>query len=79
MKHVHGHEVMEMMMAQDRAWTRDELVTAIVDKFGAEARFHTCSAEGMEPAALLDFFTARGKFVESPSGLRTARDRMCNH
>lgn len=79
MQHIHGHEVMELMLAQDRAWTRPELVEAIVARFGADARFHTCSAQGMSPDELLDFLGARGKFVESEDGIRTERSRICNH
>lgn len=37
---VHGHEVMEMMLAQGGQFTRASLKQAIDERFGAEARFH---------------------------------------
>ena len=54
-------------------------VAAIVARFGAQSRFHTCSAEGMTPAELLDFLGARGKFIEDGEGIRTERSRICEH
>jgi len=54
-------------------------VAAIVARFGAQSRFHTCSAEGMTPDELLDFLGARGKFIEDGEGIRTERSRICEH
>ncbi|MCR6552857.1 YecH family protein, partial [Aeromonas sp. CPF2-S1] len=44
---IHGHEVMEMMLEQESPFTRASLRAAIASRFGAEARFHTCSASEM--------------------------------
>lgn len=52
---VHGHEVMEMMLAQGGQFTRASLKQAIDERFGAKARFHTCSASEMDAEALIDF------------------------
>jgi probable metal-binding protein len=76
---VHGHEVMKMMIASDKIWTRETLAAAIHQKFGADARFHTCSREGMTATELMDFLEARGKFVDRGDGFTTDDSLVCNH
>ena len=46
-------------------FTRASLRAAIASRFGAEARFHTCSASEMDADALIDFLARRGKFIDS--------------
>lgn len=76
---VHGHEVMEMMLEQDGQFTRASLKQAMAQRFGADARFHTCSASEMDAEALIDFLAARGKFIEAGEGFQTSADKICNH
>ena len=54
MTSIHGHEVLTMMLSNGQSWTIDRLVAAIDEKFGREARFHTCSQEGMTARELVD-------------------------
>lgn len=76
---VHGHEVMQMMLESDTAYTRKTLQEAMLKRFGEDARFHTCSAEGMTADELIIFLEQRGKFVDSGEGFTTDPDRICNH
>lgn len=76
---VHGHEVMQMMLEQNRLFTRDSLREAINARFGGETRFFTCSAQGMTADQLIDFLAARGKFVGHESGFSTEPHRICQH
>ncbi|KAF7598119.1 MAG: hypothetical protein CGU28_14375 [Candidatus Dactylopiibacterium carminicum] len=76
---IHGHAVMQMMLEGDHLYTHESLCTAIVARFGADARFHTCSAEGMDAAALVDFLAERGKFVPGEGGFNTTPEHMCAH
>lgn len=76
---VHGHEVMEMMLAHGGQFTCASLKQAMAERFGAEARFHTCSASKMDAEALIDFLAARGKFIDSAEGFQTHADKICNH
>lgn len=68
-----------MMMNSGKAYTRESLQVDIVSRFGPEARFCTCSAEGMTAAELVDFLEARGKFVSQDGGFNTSPDRVCRH
>ncbi len=76
---VHGHEVMQMMIASDAVYTKETLRAAIVERFSEEAKFFTCSAEGMNAAELIEFLDARGKFQPVPGGFKTDAGRVCGH
>lgn len=69
-----------MMLEEEAGFASVEaLVGAIEARFGAEARFHTCSAEGMDARHLVEFLEARGKFVPNPNGFNTAAEKICAH
>ncbi len=79
MTDIHAHEVMHMMLEQGEVFSRESLARAIVDRFGAGAEFHSCSAAGMDVHAVIDFLESRGKFVARDDGFNTAEDKICNH
>ena len=58
----HGHDVLHMMEGNSYR-TKEDLVKAIIEYFGPEEEFHTCSREGMNATELVDFLTERGKFM----------------
>lgn len=77
---IHGHDVMHMIADADHAFSKAELITEIGKKFGENARFHTCSAEGMTAAELVDFLIARGKFQSSDDqSLTLDTSAICQH
>ena len=76
---IHGHEVMRFMLESGQDFSRESLRAAISERFGENARFHTCSAEDMSASELIEFLAARGKFVESGEGFTTHADRICSH
>lgn len=76
---IHGHEVMHFMLEQGGSFTKQSLREAVVRHFGDDARFHTCSAEGMTAEQLIDLLEAKGKFVATDSGFNTQSDKICAH
>jgi len=74
---IHAHEVMRMMLETDAGYSRESLATAIVERFGKEARFYACSLGGMDVGEVIDFLEARGKFIARADGFNTAHDRIC--
>jgi len=76
---IHGHEVMEMILAAEAPLTRDELEETVRMRFGEAARFHTCSATNMTLDELLKFLDGRGKVLEVDGALETSRGQICNH
>lgn len=79
MNSIHGHEVMERIMAADRPMSRTEILDDIRETYGADARFHTCSAEGMTATELIDFISARSKLVGPEDAMTINRDEVCDH
>ena len=79
MTDIHAHEIMHMMLEQGEVFSRDSLARAIIDHFGAGAKFHSCSATGMDVHAVIGFLESRGKFVARDDGFNTAEDKICNH
>jgi probable metal-binding protein len=70
---------MHMMLETGEGYTRESLAEAIVERFGPAARFHSCSASGMDAPAVVAFLESRGKFVARDDGFNTAQDRICDH
>lgn len=76
---IHGHEVMRMMVEAGRSFTESELEEAIVNRFGGQARFHTCSAEDMTPKQLIGFLKMRNKFLISDNAMAMKPENICDH
>lgn len=76
----HGHEVLHMMEGNSYS-TKQQLVDAIIGRFGADERFYTCSAENMTAAQLVDFLAERGKFMSTVNTDEFTVDitKICNH
>ena len=78
-KKIHGHEVMKMMLASGKTYTKETLVKEIVSTFGKDARFYTCSAENLSAEELVSFLDSKGKFLRSEDGFQTSADKICDH
>jgi len=76
---IHGHDVMHMIADAGRAFSKDGLIAEISAKFGEDARFHTCSAEGMTADSLVDFLVAKGKFFAGSDRLALDPSKICQH
>ena len=76
---IHAHEVMRLMLELDTDFSRESLSNAIIERFGANAKFHSCSEAGMGVVAVINFLESRGKFVARADGFNTAQDKICNH
>lgn len=72
---IHGHEVLDMM--QGHSYTEKSLLEAIIDRFGAEERFYTCSAENLTAQGLIDFLKEHGKFMPMEEGFTVDRTKVC--
>ncbi len=79
MTSIHGHEVLNMMLDSEAGYSEKSLEQAIIAKFGEQARFHTCSAEGMTAKELVLFLAERGKFIPRDEGFTTHESKICRH
>lgn len=68
MESIHGHEVLNMMIESGEQYTHASLEAAIKARFGEQARFHTCSAEGMTAGELVAFLAAKGNLFPAKKG-----------
>ena len=73
----HGHEVLTMM--QGHSYTEQSLLEAIIDRFGADERFYTCSAENLTAQGLIDFLKDHGKFMPANEGFTVDTTKVCNN
>lgn len=76
---IHGHEVMHMMLEAGTQFSKATLKQAIESRFGADAKFHTCSAAEMNAEQLIEFLAGKGKFIASDDGFNTTAEKICNH
>jgi probable metal-binding protein len=60
---IHAHEVMHMMLDSGKSYTRESFKADLAEKFGADARFHSCSVNNMSAGDLLEFLAERGKLA----------------
>lgn len=79
MPSIHGHEVLSMMIESGEVYTRESLITAIQEKFGENARFHTCSQSMMTAFELVEFLEGKGKFIPATNGFTTHKNKICHH
>jgi probable metal-binding protein len=74
---VHGHEVIHLIHDASPRLTREALHAAVSQRFGPDARFHTCSAGGMSLDQLLHFLIVRGKVVEADGLFQAVIENVC--
>lgn len=76
----HIHAVLDMLATEDRSFSVAELHQVILDKFGATARFSSCSSDGMDANEAIEFLFARQKLIESSSGqYKLNSGNSCGH
>lgn len=65
-------------MMEGNSYTREGLIRAIIDKFGAQERFCTCRVQGLTAEELVGFLEERGKFIPAGQGAFTVDvTRIC--
>ncbi len=62
MNELHIHEVLRMMVAQEKTYNnKAEFIKDINEQFGEDVSFHACSSSGMDADAAFDFLIRKGK------------------
>ena len=74
---IHGHEVLDMM--QGHSYSENSLLEAIIEKYGADERFYTCSAENLTAQGLIDFLKSHGKFKPVDEGFTVDATKVCEN
>jgi len=76
---IHGHEVMRMIVEGAGSLTESDLAAKVAEKFGSDARFHTCSIQNATLDQLLEVLKGKGKTVLKEGKLYTEAGQICNH
>ena len=66
-------------MMQGHSYTEKSLLEAIIEKFGKEERFYTCSAENLTAQGLIDFLKDHGKFMPMDDGFTVDTSKVCEN
>lgn len=77
MEQLHAHEIFHMM--EGNSYTELSLREAIIQKFGEQQRFFTCSANNMDVDTLIEFLKRKGKFIPANGGFTVDMTKVCNH
>lgn len=77
MEQLHAHEVLHMM--EGNSYSEASLKEAIIEKFGKDQLFYTCSADSMNVDDLIVFLKNKGKFMTSDNGFTVDITKVCNH
>ncbi|QIU95754.1 YecH family metal-binding protein [Bacteroides faecium] len=77
MEQLHAHEVLHMM--EGNSYSESSLRAAIIEKFGGQQHFYTCSAEDMDVDTLIEFLKMKGKFMPTEDGFTVDITKVCNH
>jgi probable metal-binding protein len=77
MESIHGHALMEWL-GEKGPLSRESLLASAGETFGAQARFHTCSASDLSAEGLVDLLASKGKIGSGEQGLFLAM-APCDH
>ena len=64
---------------EGNSYTELSLREAIIQKFGEQQRFFTCSANNMDVDTLIEFLKRKGKFIPANGGFTVDMTKVCNH
>ncbi|MEZ8141185.1 hypothetical protein A1OO_06690 [Enterovibrio norvegicus FF-33] len=74
---IHVHEVLNHLKSQ--TLSEQALVDWVSGQWGASARFHTCSQNGLSFSEVLVFLRRRKKILEQAGSLVVNDARICQH
>ena len=76
---VHAHEVLHLIVGSAAEWTVDGLQRELARRFGADCRFESCSASGMDFDRLLQFLLERRKIAVVDGVVTADPSQICSH
>ncbi len=73
---IHAHEILRMM--EGKSFSEYSLKTAIIERFGSDTRFNTCSASDMNADEIIVFLKEKGKFKPTDDGFTMDIKKVCD-
>ena len=74
---VHAHSILQMVLEAEEPMRLKEFVDRVNQRFGSEARFHSCSAQGMDLDRTIQFLLDRRKVSISEGRLHPGSSAPC--
>lgn len=74
---VHAHKILNQLRLQPM--TMAELRQWVISEFGESVQFRTCSKEGFDFEAIVEFFISREKVVLKDGQLCINEANICSH
>ena len=76
---IHGHEVLDLVLHAREPLTLEALEAQVTARYGADARFHTCSQSCLTFGQLVEFLHLRGKLVSARGAIAADPGKICEH
>ena len=76
---IHAHEILEMMIRGGKTYSNESLAEEIIEAFGEDATFHTCSGHGLDPFDIVQHLWGKGKFTGNPDAFVFLPGSRCDH
>lgn len=76
---IHAHEILEMMIRSGIKYSNETLSDEIIETFGDEATFCTCSGHGLDAYDVVQHLWGKGKFTGNPDEFVFLPGDRCSH
>lgn len=76
---IHAHEILEMMIRTGKKYSNESLSAEIVEAFGEDSTFHTCSGHGLDAFDIVQHLWGKGKFTGTPEEFVFLPSSRCDH
>jgi len=79
MEVVHGHQLIGLIIQQNRPVTLTEVKTLAEKYIGTEVSYYTCSEQGMNTEQMIQFLLNRRKLIEREGGYVIDTGEVCSN
>ena len=76
---VHAREILEMMIRGGKRYSNESLSREVLETFGPQARFYTCSGSGLDAYEIVLHLWGKGKFTGRPEDFAFLPASRCGH
>ena len=76
---VHAHEILEMMIKTEKRYSNESLAAEVLEAFGPEARFYTCSGMGLDHEEIVVHLWEKHKFTGTAEDFVFMPSSRCDH
>lgn len=79
MNNLHGHEMISLIIEQEKALSIEEIKELAIKELGANASYFTCSASNMDTDEMIGFLMDSQKLIKVEDGYVINTGNLCDH